>query len=738
MSYCINPNCPKPADPLNGTNRICRQCGSELLLNGRYRVQKLLGTGGFGLTFEADDRGFAKVLKVLTESNPKAIALFKQEARVLQRLRHPGIPIVEPGGYFTVFPRGRKTAVHCLVMEKIEGQNLEAWMADRNHSPISQQQAMNWLLQLAEILHQVHGQQYFHRDIKPSNIMLRSPSPAHSFSREQLALIDFGSAREVSRTYLAKMAVGQKGTVISSKGYAPPEQENGFPVPQSDFFGLGRTFVELLTGKHPLDFYDPHTDKLLWRKAAPQISPQLADFIDNLMARLPGQRPQSTEVILQRLAELELVLYGGTRGVVRFLPSPLLQSGWLSRLGRFKKQWLVGAVVVAIAGVGLAEMQIYLQGDRIGGEAKESVSPVSSPNLDLSVATSPAVAKPSGNGDRPPAAQMAVEGRPGTGSSARSIPAIAQNISFKEITLANTLTGHSQDVRSVAIGQQGKILASGSFDGTIKIWNLHTGKPIRTLTGHSEAGEMVSSVAIAADGKTLASSSNGYGGTIKVWNLVTGELLYTLSARPTGVSFVTISPNSQILASGAEDGTIQLWNLEGGYSLGTLSGHLGTVFSVAFSPDGKTLASGSQDGSIKLWNLADPNSDGGFDNAPVRQLSGHVGTVFSVAFSPNGKVLASGGADNTIKLWDLSTDAEFATLASHAGTMFAVAFSPDGETVAGGTLTGRIKLWNLDTRELVETLSAHSRWVESIAFSPDGHTLASGSGDRTIKIWGVR
>jgi WD40 repeat protein len=535
------------------------------------------------------------------------------------------------------------------------------------------------------------------------------------------------------------MAVGQKGTVISSKGYAPPEQENGFPVPQSDFFGLGRTFVELLTGKHPLDFYDPHTDKLLWRKAAPQISPQLADFIDNLMARLPGQRPQSTEVILQRLAELELVLYGGTGGVVRFLPSPLLRSRWLSRLGQFKKQWLVGSAVVAIACVGLAEIQIYQYvSDRIGGHGNGPVAQESSPPLEVSVATSPAVAKPSGEGDRPLTAQIAVEGGNVSGSAARSIPAIAKNISFKEITLANTLTGHSQDVRSVAIGQQGKILASGSFDGTIKIWNLHTGKPIRTLTGHSEAGEMVSSVAIAADGKTLASSSNGYGGTIKVWNLVTGELLYTLSARPTGVSFVTISPNSQILASGAEDGTIQLWNLEGGYSLGTLSGHLGTVFSVAFSPDGKTLASGSQDGSIKLWNLANPNPDGGFDNAPVRQLSGHVGTVFSVAFSPNGKVLASGGADNTIKLWDLSTDAEFATLASHAGTMFAVAFSPDGETVAGGTLTGRIKLWNLDTKELVETLSAHSRWVESIAFSPDGHTLASGSGDRTIKIWGVR
>lgn len=718
---------------------------------GRYRIVKLLGTGGFAQTFEVDDRGFSKVLKVLTEQNPKAITLFKQEAVVLQRLRHPGIPAVEPGGYFTFTPRYSKTPVHCLVMEKIQGENLEEWLATRNHEPITQQQAIGWLLQLTEILHQVHNQQYFHRDIKPANIMLRDPTQIKAFGTEQLTLIDFGSAREVSGTYLAKMAVGQQGTVISSKGYAPPEQENGKPVPQSDFFGLGRTFVQLLTGKHPLDFYDPLNDELRWRQAAPQISPKLADFIDELMARLPGKRPQSTEMILQRLAELDLMLHrrGKSRGRFTMLdPSNRL----VDRLEQWKMPLVLGGGVVLFGVVALTQVNLYrfgLAGLGNVGALAEQAALEGNPDA-LSVPEDPeatavlmgangglaeAIAPVNSLDNSTPVKVDSGKISPSSRLRNRQLsPAIAVN----DIKLSNTLTGHSQDVRSVAVSPDGRAIASGSFDGTIKIWNLETGALIRTLTGHSDAGEMVSSVAIAPNGTLLASSSNGYGGTIKIWNLATGELLYTIAGTSLGISSIAISPDSQLLASGSEEGDIYLWNLESGEAIGTFSGHLGTVFSVVFSPDGQTLASGSQDGSIKLWAVASQPTESGLAQTENQQLSGHVGTVFSVAFSPNGKMLASGSSDNTIKLWDLSKGQEIKSFSGHAGTMFSVAFSPDGNTIAGGTLTGRIKLWNLASGELVETLSGHSRWVESIVFSPDGYRLASGSGDRTIRIWGIR
>ncbi|HEY9863214.1 MAG TPA: serine/threonine-protein kinase, partial [Candidatus Obscuribacterales bacterium] len=300
MSYCLNPKCPNPTDPANENRRTCCQCGSELLLEGRYRVIKQLGGGGFGKTFEIDDQGKCKVVKVLLKNHPKAVSLFKQEAKVLSQLNHPGIPKVDPDGYFTYLPKGSEEALHCLVMEKIEGQNLQDWMKERKKEPISQELALAWLKELTEILEQVHNLQYFHRDIKPQNIM-RKPNG-------QLVLIDFGTAREVTDTFMIKINEGQNVTGIVSPGYTPPEQTNGKAVPQSDFFALGRTFIYLLTGKPPTAYPEnPRTGKLLWRKGAPNLSDQFASTIDYLMAPFPGNRTQTPQAILQCLADIKPV-----------------------------------------------------------------------------------------------------------------------------------------------------------------------------------------------------------------------------------------------------------------------------------------------------------------------------------------------------------------------------------------------------------------------------------------------
>ncbi|MBF2061503.1 serine/threonine protein kinase [Fischerella thermalis] len=295
MPYCINPRCPNPLDPENINNSTCRNCGSEILLQGRYTVVEKLGKGGFGNTFEVDDRGTRKVLKVLIDDNSKAIELFQQEAQVLSQLQCAGIPKVDPDGYFTVLPNNSSAPLHCLVMEKIEGVDLEKWMKSRHCQPISQTQAFDWLKQLVNILSVIHNQQYFHRDIKPQNIMLRPNG--------QLVLIDFGAVRQVTTTILE----GVCHTRIVSKGYSPPEQQNGYSVQQSDFFALGRTFVFLLTGKEPQDsaIYNPLTNQLDWRPHALQISPLFADLIDYLMAPVASQRPENTQVIWQWLEKIE-------------------------------------------------------------------------------------------------------------------------------------------------------------------------------------------------------------------------------------------------------------------------------------------------------------------------------------------------------------------------------------------------------------------------------------------------
>jgi serine/threonine protein kinase len=293
MSFCINPHCPKPKSIKE--SRYCQSCGSDLLLNGKYRVTNLLSAkGGFGNTYEViDEHKIPKVLKVLTYDSSKAIDLFQQEANLLKQLNHPGIPKGE--NYFIYHPRESQTALHCLVMEKIAGIDLEEHQKQRGFKPIDYNLALDWLTQLANILHEVHKHKFYHRDIKPSNIILKPDG--------QLVLIDFGAARQVTKTVLA----GGKNTGIYTPGYAPPEQSRGHSVPQSDFYALGKTFVFLLTGKEPSDpkIYNINTNEFNWRKYVQKIPSRLADFIDNLMAEKPIDRPKDTKTLLKIITDIK-------------------------------------------------------------------------------------------------------------------------------------------------------------------------------------------------------------------------------------------------------------------------------------------------------------------------------------------------------------------------------------------------------------------------------------------------
>ena len=307
MSICINPNCrnPKARDTL----LFCPSCGSELLLDGRYRTVKQLGEGGFGKTYEVIDcsslnsfvetQNQFKVLKVLIHNNPKYVELFQREAQTLAQLNHPGIPLVEPDDYFTYQPETFPESLHCLVMEKIEGLNLAQYLKKRSRV-IKEKRAIEWLIQLVTILKEIHNKNFFHRDIKPSNIMLRANG--------QLVLIDFGAVREITKSFVSKQADGELTGVISA-GYTPIEQMHGQSVPQSDFFALGRSFVYLLTGKKPSEFYDSINDKLNWREHTSNVSTLFADFLDSLMARNPRERPQTAVKILQELTAIYHTLY---------------------------------------------------------------------------------------------------------------------------------------------------------------------------------------------------------------------------------------------------------------------------------------------------------------------------------------------------------------------------------------------------------------------------------------------
>jgi serine/threonine protein kinase len=294
MSLCINPQCPHTEN--SDRMLFCQSCGSELLLAGKYRVAKLMSNkGGFGDTYEVTERSVPKVLKVLKSNNIKAIELFDREYRVLESLSGEGIagiPLVED--FFLYSPNSSQTALHCLVMERIFGMDLEEYIKVMQR-PIDQKTAIGWLAQLTQILQEIHNRGIFHRDIKPSNLILQPDG--------QLVAIDFGAVKQAA----VATASGQQ-TRIYTPGYAAPEQEQGEASAQSDFFALGRTLVYLLTAKEPVDLHDSYRDLLLWRDKTRNVSADFLDLIDRLMQADPRQRPDTTATIFREIAALSTTL----------------------------------------------------------------------------------------------------------------------------------------------------------------------------------------------------------------------------------------------------------------------------------------------------------------------------------------------------------------------------------------------------------------------------------------------
>jgi len=294
MSYCINPWCQEPQNPDHLES--CQSCGTELSINERYQLLSPLNSADDSDTklYEIDNGGTRQVMKVLTVNKPTLVRLFRQEARVLRQLQHPGIPQVATDFIFS--PRNGPKELHCIVMEKIPGSDLETWLKD--NPPLLPEQAIDWLRQLTEILDYVHRNGFFHRDIKPSNIMIRPDG--------RLVLIDFGAARKITKTYQEKIDLGQETTgIYSPGGYTAVEQLLGRAVPQSDFFSLGRTFVQLLTGQLPENFPELDSGQLIWREQEYQIPEPLGNLIDDLMAPDLDARPRNTSEILQSLAALD-------------------------------------------------------------------------------------------------------------------------------------------------------------------------------------------------------------------------------------------------------------------------------------------------------------------------------------------------------------------------------------------------------------------------------------------------
>ncbi|KAF8593840.1 WD40 repeat-like protein [Ceratobasidium sp. AG-I] len=283
-------------------------------------------------------------------------------------------------------------------------------------------------------------------------------------------------------------------------------------------------------------------------------------------------------------------------------------------------------------------------------------------------------------------------------------------------------------VNSVAISHDGKLVASGSTDGFVRIWDAHTGYLVQgPLKGHVH---WVRSVAWSHDDTRAVSGSSD--DTIRIWDVRTGASIGKPSRGHTNAVFsVAFSTDSALIVSGSYDNTIRIWNPHTGAPTGyPLRGHTSPIFSVAFSSDGIYVASGSSDNTIRIWDTRT-----GF---PIGYpFKGHTDSVLSVAFSPSDTKIVSGSADNTIRLWDVRTGTPIDDpLRGHTSAVLSASFSPDSSLIVSGSKDQTVGIWNSHTGVLIgEALNRDTNAVYSVAFSCDGTRIVSGSGDGAICVW---
>lgn len=674
MICCLNPHCPHPVN--RDTVMECRGCGKPLvhLLRGRYQPVKLIGRGGFGRTYLAQDSDRLNAPCVIkqfapqtqgTKSFVKAVDLFNQEAVRLHDLgEHAQIPALL--AYF------EQDQYLYLIQQYIDGKTLIQEVLEKG--PLQEADIRSLLNDILPILAFIHRHNVVHRDITPSNLIRRDTD-------RRLFLIDFGIAKQFGEA----LSPGP-GTRIGTEGYAPIEQlRGGQAYPSSDLYSLGATCMHLLTGRKPEHLYDPIQGQWLWQEALAEqerfVSTELAQVMNRLVLDAVGDRFQSADSVMATLRDLP-TLQGAVPGWVRRHASgTLLTTSNVSISEIAKKPVAVSAI----------------EGQIPPTSPPATSSPLPPPSV-------PPRQKPSALAPSPPPP---------------SLPPLMATGEWQSIRV---LSGHQSWVTAVAFNPRTATLVSGSLDDSIKIWDLQRGTAQTTVQGHPRG---VNDVKISTKGQVLVSC--GDDGTVKVWNLTAGRLIHTLKGHVRDVTSVAIGHRGWTLVSGSKDKTIKLWKLDKGTPIRTLLGSPAAIRAVAISPDETALFSGGLDNKVRLWDLK--------TGEIVRVFSGHLNPVNDVAVSRDNLFVVSAGKDKTIMLWSVGTGAVIHTLRGHTQEVNSVAIAPDNRTIVSGSSDCTVRIWDARTGQLMQTLTGHSNGVTAIAVHRTGKLIASSSADKTIRVW---
>ncbi|OGV56472.1 MAG: hypothetical protein A2X45_03405 [Lentisphaerae bacterium GWF2_50_93] len=651
--------------------------------------------------------------------------------------------------------------VSCYYVREIDGTpNIFAeWMDGGSLSSLisggkldSLEKILDIAIQFAWGLDYAHEQGLIHQDVKPDNVLLTSDGT--------IKVADFGIANAKARFSMTAFMKSQvMGTMISESGaytpaYCSPEQASrGKLTRRTDIWSWAVSVMEMFTGhaiwpsgsvagksfeeylKSPTDYF-----KLPMPEA-------LVKLLQECFKENEAERPRDFKIISGRLC----AIYQSESGKVYVRVAPIaaadapdslnnralsyMDMGQPEQAKRLWNQALKidpmhlestynqGLYLWHSAQIDDLELVRRLEAVRHGYKNSwRNEYLLATIHLDRGDAESalPLLEDTISRSDNDTAVLKAME--------------IAVNMRGKGKCI-RSFEGHTEYVTSVSFSPNGKFALSGSWDKTLKLWDVVSGECIRTFVGHTGP---VSSVSFSPNGKYALSGSSD--STLKLWNIETGECLHTFVGHMHYVNSVSFSPGGKYALSGSNDKTLKLWNLQSGQCLHSFDGHTDPVTSVCFSPDGKYALSGSgninlkKDNSIKLWGMETGRC--------LRTFEGHTGSVESVSFSPDGKHALSGSGDGTLKLWNVETGRCLRTFMAFAGDtnhVTSVCFSPDGKFVLSGGYDKNLKLWNMASGQCLRSFVGHTDGVSSVSFSPDGKFLLSAGiiDDKIMKLWDV-